>query len=93
MSGLAEAEIGSIANGHRELTPEQVRQLFGIALRTYASHLEHGEHYSLAGGLDISATEAVIVADAALRSANLEPFELALWQSWGVAPEEGVVQA
>jgi hypothetical protein len=66
------------------LTPDDIRAVLSAATRWYASAVEaSGQEFRPIDG-SISATEAVTLACALLRSQGLTPFDLALWFSRGV---------
>jgi hypothetical protein len=61
------------------LDPDVARRLLAVAGRLYAVAAEEGAH-PLAG-TDVTPTESVVVATAALKAHDLNPFDLALWFS------------
>jgi hypothetical protein len=68
------------------LTERDVRQLMTAAIRAYGRLLDEGHAFLPIDRGEISATDAVRTASALLESADLETFELALWQAWGNRP-------
>ena len=68
------------------LTEGDVRQLLTAAIRAYGRLLDEGRAFLPIARGEISATDAVRTASALLESADLETFELALWQAWGNRP-------
>ncbi len=67
------------------LTPDDIRAVLSAATRWYASAVEASGHEFRPVDATISATEAVTLACALLRSQDLTPFDLALWFSRGAA--------
>lgn len=76
------------ALNRRPLTPEEIRAVLSAATRWYAAALEASGKEFRPVDATISATEAVTLACALLRSQDLTPFDLALWFSRG-APASG----
>lgn len=70
------------------LTQDEIRAVLSAATRWYASAVEASGQEFRPVDATISATEAVTLACALLRSQNLTPFDLALWFSRG-APASG----
>jgi len=70
------------------LTPDDIRAVLTAATRWYASAVETSGQEFRPVDATISATEAVTLACALLRSQDLTPFDLALWFSRG-APTSG----
>lgn len=61
------------------LDPDVARDLVAVAARLYAVAAEEGA--TAPGGADLTPTESVVLATAALRAHDLNPFDLALWFS------------
>src|SRR4051794_15298783 len=61
------------------LDPDVARRLVAVAARGYAVAAEEGA--TPVGGDDVTPTEAVVLATAALKAHDLNPFDLALWFS------------
>lgn len=79
----SEATAALEAMNAASLTPEDIRAVLSAATRWYASAVEaSGNEFRPVDGT-ISATEAVTLACALLRSQDLTPFDLALWFSRG----------
>lgn len=71
-AGLGDGAIAALA-------PDTARRLVATAARTYAVALEEGAEPP--AGTDLTPTDAVVLATAALRAHDLNPFDLALWFS------------
>jgi hypothetical protein len=61
------------------LDPAVARRLLGVAARCYEVAAEEGA--APLAGADVTPTAAVVVATAALKAHDLNPFDLALWFS------------
>jgi len=69
------------------LSETEVGALFEAAVRAYSLFCDAEKPCSvLPVGHDISPTDVVRAASALLSAASLEPFELALWNSFGGLP-------
>ena len=74
--GLAEGQLDV-------LTPQALQALMAATCRTYAAQIEAGGRYMpLASRSGVNDTTVMLTASALLRAANLEVFELGMWQSW-----------
>ena len=67
-----------------QLPPELVQKLLAAAIRTYSAKIQAGEHFlpfhPQAGR--VSPTDVMITASALLKAADLQVFELGMWQSY-----------
>lgn len=70
----------------REWPPAAVHALLALAVRAHGALAERDESATFVAGDALTATDAVRAASAILRAAQLEPFELALWQTFGGLP-------
>lgn len=62
---------------------EALQQLFGAGVGMLAAKFDSGEQcLPLPTGAEVSATAIMVTATGLLKSANLELFELGMWQSW-----------
>lgn len=75
----AEIEAGFDDGAIARLAPDTARRLVGVAGRCWAVAAE--EDAPAPDGTDLTPTDAVVLATAALRSNDLNPFDLALWFS------------
>lgn len=75
----AEVDAGLGDGAIAALDPGTARRLVATAGRTYAVAAEEGAEAPT--GTDLTPTDAVVLATAALRAHDLNPFDLALWFS------------
>ena len=75
----AEVDAGLGDGAIAALDPGTARALVATAARAYAVAAEEGAEP--VSGEDLTPTDAVVVATAALRAHDLNPFDLALWFS------------
>lgn len=61
---------------------EDVGEALTLLARTYVALRQRGLDF-LPVGQDITATEASVLCHGILEAADLQVFELGLWQSWG----------
>jgi hypothetical protein len=84
----SEAAAALEALNSASLTQDDIRAVLSVATRWYASAVEASGTEFRPVDATISATEAVTLACALLRSQDLTPFDLALWFPRG-APAPG----
>ncbi len=72
---LARGETAAFSN-------DALQKLFAAIVKAYAQKFEAGERFSPTGEADVSATAILIATTGLLKGANLEIFELGMWQSW-----------
>jgi hypothetical protein len=92
MSAFSSLEhSGSVLAGLEELaaTPgpdaidrEELQRLITAVVRLYAAKAEADGAFQAAPPGVLTATEVMVVAAALLKAANVNVFELGLWQSW-----------
>lgn len=73
-----------VERGAGECLPDAaLQQLFKACVRLYAQKVDAGERITPCGDTrDISATSILVTASGLLKGANLELFELGMWQSF-----------
>jgi hypothetical protein len=81
---VAERIRAEIASGNEAImTQEALEDMLGTLLALYAGHVEKTEVLvPIRLGEHVSATTVLMATSALLRGANLELFELGMWQSW-----------
>lgn len=76
-------------SGKRPLPPTpEIERLLRVTVRAAAEAWERREEPAFELGEELSPTPAARVAGALLHAADIELFEFALWQMWGVNPRE-----
>lgn len=66
------------------ISAEALALLLTQATRCYVQRLQQGEYFSpFHPDIEITATEAMILSTEVLKSADLQLFELGMWQSMG----------
>jgi len=81
---LAATVDRELAEGRPDvLTPKAVQALMAAACNAYAAQIEAGGNYPpLIPPRRVNDSAVMLTVSALLRAANLEVFELAMWQSW-----------
>lgn len=75
-TGLAEGRLDV-------LTPHALQTLMAALCRTYAANIEAGRTFPLLPERSaVSGTDVMVACGALLKAANLQVFELGMWQSW-----------
>ncbi len=73
-----EANAGDVV----EIDESEIRALLTCAARLYASRVERSGSFAGVERGAISATDALVTASTLLKSVNVAPFELGLWDAW-----------
>ena len=74
--GLAEGRLDILA-------PEALQALMAALCKTYAANIEAGHAFPLLGNRSaVTSTDVMVACAALLKSADLQVFELGMWQSW-----------
>jgi hypothetical protein len=73
-----------VANGAIDGLPDPtLQQLFKACVQLYSRKVDAGRRFTPCGDTrDISATSIMVTASGLLKGANLELFELGMWQSF-----------
>ena len=64
------------------LPPEAVQALLAVASKFFTAHREEGVVYDAIGANGITPTDVMVTASALLKAANLQVFELGMWQNY-----------
>jgi hypothetical protein len=73
---LAEGRIDALA-------PEALQALMAALCKLYGANIEAGHAFPILSGTTIATgTDVMVACGALLRAANLQVFELGMWQSW-----------
>jgi hypothetical protein len=82
--GLArEIDLATLNGKLDVISPEAMHALLGALVKAYGAKVEAGEPYPvLAGPASVSGTDVLTICGAMLKAADLQVFELGMWQSW-----------
>ena len=82
--GLArEIDLATLNGKLDVISPEAMHALLGALVKAYGAKVEAGEPYPvLAGPAAVSGTDVLTMCGAMLKAADLQVFELGMWQSW-----------
>ena len=74
----------AFAKGELEaLSPEATQALMGAICKIYGANQESGNKYPiLSGRMAVTGTDVMITCGGLLKAADLQVFELGMWQSW-----------
>ena len=61
---------------------QTIQELLTAAVRLYAARVDQAGPFPGVKAGAISATDALVASTALLKSVNIAPFELGLWQAW-----------
>jgi hypothetical protein len=83
-AALAKELEQGLAEGRLDMLPPQALQALMAALcKTYAANIEAGHAFPLLGNRSaVTSTDVMVACAALLKSADLQVFELGMWQSW-----------
>jgi hypothetical protein len=83
-SGTIITALEELAAGNQPdaIDREELQRLIVPIVRLYASKAEASGNFPAAPPGVLTATEVMVVAAALLKAANVNVFELGLWQSW-----------
>ena len=82
---LARDLEAALRNGQAELlAPEAIQALMAALLKTYTAQIQgQGDYFPpLASVMSVTPTDVMVTASALLKAADLQVFELGMWQSW-----------
>jgi hypothetical protein len=72
--------------GDQPLSRELFQELFATLCSTYGSSIEQSAEFPIiAGQAAVTGTDVMRVCTALLRAADLQVFELGMWQTWTVS--------
>lgn len=78
----AEIEQG-IISGQPIVSRQAQQKLLAALCKSYSQQVQAGEQSpAVAGNSGVSATDVMITASGLLKAADLQVFELGMWQSW-----------
>lgn len=61
---------------------DMLQKVLAAAICTYTARVEERHVDPFPAGSNVTASDVVIFATEILRAAELQPFELSMWQSW-----------
>jgi hypothetical protein len=81
---IAAAIEAALADGRADaLAPEAVQALMAAACKTYTAGIGAGQQFLPVGPQSgVTSTDVMTTASGLLRAADLQVFELGMWQSW-----------
>lgn len=82
---LARDLEAALRDGQAELlAPEAIQALMAALLKTYTARIQGKDEYfpPLASVMSVTPTDVMVTASALLKAADLQVFELGMWQSW-----------
>ena len=81
---IAAAIEATLAAGRPDaLAPEAIQALMAAACKAYAAEIGAGQQFLPVGPRGgVTSTDVLIAASGLLRAADLQVFELGMWQSW-----------
>jgi hypothetical protein len=82
---LARDLEAALRDGQAELlAPEALQALMAALLKTYTAQIQgQGDYFPpLASVMSVTPTDVMVTASALLKAADLQVFELGMWQSW-----------
>ena len=78
-----EIDLATLNGNIDVLSPQAMHALLGALVKAYGAKVEAGEPYPvLPGPALVSGTDVLTICGAMLKAADLQVFELGMWQSW-----------
>lgn len=78
-----EIDLATLNGNLDAVSPQAMHALLGALVKAYGANVEAGVTYPvLAGPASISGTDVLTICGAMLKAADLQVFELGMWQSW-----------
>lgn len=78
-----EIELATLNGKLDAVSPQAMHALLGALVKAYGANVEAGDAYpALAGPASVSGTDVLTMCGALLKAADLQVFELGMWQSW-----------
>jgi hypothetical protein len=73
----------SIISGQPAVSPQAQQKLLAALCKSYSQQIQAGEQSpAVTASSGVSATDVMITASSLLKAADLQVFELGMWQSW-----------
>jgi hypothetical protein len=84
LGGALERLINALSRDDAAISDEALTEILTHAARCYVQRLQKGDYFGpFHPGTEITATEAMILSTEVLKSADLQLFELGMWQAMG----------
>jgi hypothetical protein len=78
-----EIELATLNGKLDAVSPQAMQMILAALAKAYGANVEAGELYpALAGPASVSGTDVLTLCGALLKAADLQVFELGMWQSW-----------
>ncbi|MBX9739964.1 MAG: hypothetical protein K2X62_07830 [Beijerinckiaceae bacterium] len=78
-----EVEAAQMSGQLAAISPQALQAMLSSLSKLYGANVEAGNSYPvLAGPQSVSGTDVLILCGAMLKAADLQVFELGMWQSW-----------
>ena len=78
-----EIDLATLNGKVDAISPQAMHALLAALLKAYGANVEAGDAYPvLAGPASVSGTDVLTMCGALLKAADLQVFELGMWQSW-----------
>lgn len=84
LAGALDLVISALATYELGVTNEAIAAILSHVTRCYVHRLQQGAYFSpFSSDVEITATEAMILSTEVLKTADLQLFELGMWQAMG----------
>jgi len=78
-----EIDLATLNGKLDALSPQAMQAIIAALAKAYGANVEAGQAYPvLAGPAAVSGTDVLTLCGALLKAADLQVFELGMWQSW-----------
>ena len=71
-----------IARAETHLSDAEIQSMLATAVKLYTERVERDGPLAAFGPDDTTATEVMVTVTAMMKAANLQVFELGMWQAW-----------
>jgi hypothetical protein len=83
MALAREVDLATLNGKLDALSPQALQAMLTAVAKVYGANVEAGNQYPvLAGPAVVSGTDVLTLCGAMLKAADLQVFELGMWQSW-----------
>lgn len=78
-----ELDLATLNGKLDAISPQALQAVLSSVAKAYGANVEAGNSYPvLAGPQAVSGTDVLVLCGAMLKAADLQVFELGMWQSW-----------